>query len=71
MSLHRCAALDVLVVLLVVAFSRYSRRAALCLLPYLGWILFATALTAGVRELNPRHAGCSRALGRHLECGSQ
>ena len=51
-----CAALDVLVVLLVIVFSRYSRRAALCLLPYLGWILFATALTAGVKGLNPRHA---------------
>ena len=49
-----CAALDVLVLLMIIAFSRQSKRAALCLVPYLGWILFATALNAAIKDLNPR-----------------
>ena len=53
---HVCAALDVLVLLLVVVFSRYSRRAALCLTPYLGWCLLATALNASIKDMNPRRA---------------
>ena len=60
------AALDVLVVLLIIAFSRSSRRAALCLVPYLAWILFATALNASIKDLNPRRATNSDpAVGRH------
>jgi len=49
-----CAVLDVLVVLLTIAFSQKSKRAALCLIPYLGWILLATALNASIRDMNPR-----------------
>lgn len=46
-------ALDVAVVLTIVLFWRVRRSAALLLLPYLAWVLFATALTWQFRELNP------------------
>ncbi|NHN41661.1 tryptophan-rich sensory protein [Halorubellus sp. JP-L1] len=44
--------LDVLVVATVVAFRRVDRRAAVLLVPYLAWVLFATYLTAGFWYLN-------------------
>lgn len=37
----------------VVAFWRISRLAAALLLPYLGWVTFASALTFSVWRLNP------------------
>jgi len=44
--------LDVLVALTVVTAWRVSRPAALLLAPYLAWVLYATALNAGVAYLN-------------------
>jgi translocator protein len=45
-------ALDVAVAVTAVTFRRVDRLAATLLLPYLGWIAFATALNAGVAALN-------------------
>ncbi len=45
-------ALDVVVALTILAFRRLNPLAALLLLPYLAWILFATALNAAVWWLN-------------------
>lgn len=45
-------ALDVMVVLTILAFRRPSRVAAWLLAPYLAWILFATSLNAAVAVLN-------------------
>jgi len=36
----------------VASFARVRRRAGLVLLPYLGWVTFATALNAGIWQLN-------------------
>ena len=44
--------LDVVVVANIALFRRRSPLAAARLLPYLVWILFATALTAAVVVLN-------------------
>ncbi len=46
------AVLDVLVVLTIVAFWRIDRIAAWLLVPYLLWILYATALNAALWQLN-------------------
>lgn len=45
-------ALDVLVLLTLLAFSRHSKAAAALLVPYLLWVLFATTLNAAVAVLN-------------------
>jgi translocator protein len=45
-------ALDVLVVATIVAFARLDRLAAWLLVPYLLWILYATALNAALLVLN-------------------
>ena len=45
-------ALDVAVVATIVVFARRSRAAAVLLAPYLGWILFATALNLRLAQLN-------------------
>ncbi|SNR50510.1 TspO/MBR family protein [Halorubrum vacuolatum] len=37
-----------LVVATIVAFDRLDRRAAVCLVPYLAWVLFATVLNYGI-----------------------
>jgi tryptophan-rich sensory protein len=44
--------LAVLVVLTIVMFARRSRVAAALLVPYLLWVLYATALNAGIVVLN-------------------
>ncbi|KXP12586.1 TspO/MBR family protein [Tsukamurella pseudospumae] len=44
--------LDVLVIATIAAFSAVRRIAALLLVPYLGWILFATALNYSIVMLN-------------------
>ena len=44
--------LDTAVLGTVVAFARFSRLAALLLLPYLAWALFATYLNIGIVVLN-------------------
>lgn len=45
--------LDLLVAATLVAFWRIHRMAGLLLVPYLAWILFATALTWAVWQANP------------------
>ncbi len=45
-------ALDLAILATAVAFRRHSRTAALLLVPYLTWTLFATYLNAGVAALN-------------------
>jgi translocator protein len=45
-------ALDVLVVATIVAFRRWDGVAAAMLVPYLAWILFATALNVAIWSLN-------------------
>ena len=45
--------LDVLVLITVVLFWRVRRLAALLMLPYLAWILFATVLNWQFIEMNP------------------
>ena len=45
-------ALDVLVALTLVLFWRRDRLAGALLIPYLGWVLFATALNASILWLN-------------------
>jgi tryptophan-rich sensory protein len=51
------AVLDVLVLVTVVLFWRVRRFAAVLLLPYLAWILFATALNYEFLRLNPAADG--------------
>jgi tryptophan-rich sensory protein len=50
-------ALDVAVLLTVVLFWKVRRLAALLLLPYLAWILFATVLNWQFLTLNPAADG--------------
>ncbi|WP_019875810.1 TspO/MBR family protein [Sporichthya polymorpha] len=45
-------ALDLAILATAGAFRRHSRTAALLLVPYLAWTLFATYLNAGVAALN-------------------
>jgi tryptophan-rich sensory protein len=45
-------ALDVAVLITMVRFWRVSRPAALILIPYWAWVLFATTLNAGLAVLN-------------------
>ncbi|GAA0628120.1 tryptophan-rich sensory protein [Sporichthya brevicatena] len=45
-------ALDLAILATAVAFRRHSRTAALLLVPYLAWTLFATYLNAGIAALN-------------------
>lgn len=40
------------VALLVVAAWKWSRAGAVLLVPYLGWLIFATTLNAGLIALN-------------------
>ncbi|MDX2151490.1 MAG: TspO/MBR family protein [Bryobacteraceae bacterium] len=47
-ALAEIVVLATLIVATVVAFWRVNRTAAGLLLPYLGWVLFATALTAAL-----------------------
>lgn len=49
--------LDALVIATVLQFRRIDRLAAVLLLPYLAWILFATALNGSVWQLNPQLLG--------------
>jgi len=45
--------LGIVLLATTVAFGRVRRAAALLLLPYLAWVLFATALTASIWRRNP------------------
>lgn len=58
------AVLDVLVVLTIVAFWRIRPLAGALLLPYLAWILFATALTWQFIQANPGADGAAPAAQR-------
>jgi tryptophan-rich sensory protein len=44
--------LDAVVVVTIVLFARRSKLAAALLVPYLGWILYATALNTAIIALN-------------------
>ena len=46
-------ALDVMVLLTMVSFWRVRRIAAVLLIPYWAWVLFATTLNIGTAVLNP------------------
>jgi len=46
-------ALDVSIAATIVAFLSRRRTAALLLVPYLGWVAFATALNLAIWRLNP------------------
>jgi len=52
LSLAIIAALAVLVVATIAAFDRVDRRAALLLVPYLGWVVCATHLNYEIWRLN-------------------
>jgi len=55
--------LDVLVIATIVLFWRVRRLAALLLLPYLAWILFATLLNYEFLRLNPQADGAGESRG--------
>ncbi len=52
-ALANIVLLVVLIVATIVAFARVHRLAALLLVPYLAWVLFATALTYAIWRANP------------------
>lgn len=51
------ALLDLAVIVTVALFWKIRRSAALLMLPYLAWILFATLLTWQIRQANPELDG--------------
>ena len=51
------AALDVALIVTIVLFWRVRKLAAVMLLPYLAWVLFATALNYQFLQLNPDASG--------------
>ena len=53
MALVVIAVLDVLVIVTVILFWRVRRLAAVLLLPYLAWVLFATLLNWQFLQMNP------------------
>lgn len=55
------ALLDVAVIVTIVLFSRLRAVAALLLVPYLAWILFATYLTFAFLQANPALDGVENA----------
>lgn len=57
------ALLDVLVVVTIVLFWRVRKLAGVLLVPYLAWILFATALNYEFLRLNPRADGAEGGTG--------
>lgn len=56
-------ALDVLAIATIALFWRVRRLAALLLLPYLAWILFATLLNYEFQRLNPQADGAGESRG--------
>jgi len=53
LALYLIIALDVVVLLTIVLFWKVRRAAALLLVPYLAWIVFATVLNYEFLRLNP------------------
>ena len=56
-ALYVILALDVALIITILLFWRVRRVAALLLLPYLGWVLFATVLNYQFLQLNPEADG--------------
>ncbi|MGB0133840.1 TspO/MBR family protein [Dokdonella sp.] len=52
LALLNIVVLDVLVVATIIRFFRHDRMAGWMMLPYLGWILFATTLNIAIWQLN-------------------
>ncbi|MEC3975324.1 TspO/MBR family protein [Amycolatopsis sp. H20-H5] len=52
LALVDIALLDIIVFVTIVLFARRTKPAALLLLPYLAWILYATSLNAAIIVLN-------------------
>ncbi|HTJ23289.1 MAG TPA: TspO/MBR family protein [Gemmatimonadaceae bacterium] len=52
LALAGIVVLLIFIIATMIAFGRVSRRAAVLLVPYLCWVLFATALTAAVWTRN-------------------
>ena len=44
--------LDILVAMMILAFSKVRKKSALINLPYMFWCIYATYLTAGIYILN-------------------
>ena len=57
LGLYLILVLDVAVAVTIVLFWKVRRVAALLLLPYLAWILFATVLNYEFLRLNPEADG--------------
>ena len=53
LALLNIIVLDILVIATIAVFLRKDRIAAWLMLPYLGWIAFATTLNAAIWQLNP------------------
>ena len=53
LALAEIVVLALLIVATMIAFARVRKLAAALLVPYLGWVAFATALTAAVWRRNP------------------
>ncbi len=51
-ALAEIIVLDILIISLLVIFSKIDKRAAYLLLPYLAWVLFATGLNLALFVLN-------------------
>lgn len=58
-ALYLLAAIDVAVIVTIALFWRARRAAALLMLPYLAWILFATVLNWQFLQLNPDADGAA------------
>ena len=58
------ALLDLAVIVTIALFWRIRRSAALLMLPYLAWILFATLLTCQIRQANPESGRTAGLFGR-------
>jgi tryptophan-rich sensory protein len=58
-ALYVIIALDIAVLLTIVAFWRVRHQAALLLLPYLAWVCFATVLNWQFLQLNPDADGAT------------
>jgi len=58
-SLVEIVVLWLAIILTIQQFWKFSRSAAVCLVPYLAWVTFATALNYKLLELNPEAAASS------------
>ncbi len=56
-ALFLLIALDVMVLLTTLLFFRVRKMAALLMIPYLAWVIFATYLNYEIQQLNPEADG--------------